>query len=211
MQPSFDDILVELPQNARRSENGGAFYMNRLTADSIGWKAFIQQLWKLQWTNVDTPLTESLEQTMYELCIGNVDFACRTFAKAQSLVIGTEDESICEVVLQDAYERECVSSKTSAVLMAKEALNSKRSSNNQSVTQVKPKTEVKTKSIPNVDRIQHPEFYDELRRVISTDNILELIPNPDLIRSASGAECPLTYFKESKHLCEDPFEEVFVS
>lgn len=207
--PPFDDLLIDLPQNARRSENGGAFYMKPLTRDSIGWKAFIEQLWQLQWTNTETPLTESLERKMYELCLGNVDFACRTFAKAQSLVMGTDDESICEVVLQDAYERECVfSSKTSVVLTARERLLKEVQQSELGFT--RKRNTKKEVFIPTIDRIQHHEFYDSLKEVLTSDRLLETIANPDLIRSAAEENSPIEFLRSNSLLCDDPLDEEFL-
>tara|TARA_Y100001970_G_scaffold293963_1_gene445151 strand:+ start:18307 stop:19737 length:1431 start_codon:yes stop_codon:yes gene_type:complete len=206
--PPFDDILVSLPQNARRSENGGAFFMNRLDRDSLGWKAFVSQLWQLQWTNIETPLTESLEKKLYELCVGNVDFACRTYAEAQGLVIGTGDETICESVLQDAYERACVlSSRASDVLSAKEQLLK----SHRQKTSIKNDGKLKEKRpfIPTVDRIQHQEFYDLIRDVVASKSMLENINDPEYVRSSVLTDDPIVTLKERALLCTDPLAEEF--
>jgi|TARA_B100000700_G_scaffold92408_1_gene104355 hypothetical protein len=203
--PAFGEMLISVPQNARRSENGGAYYMERLSFDSIGWKTFVSQLWLLQWTNVETPLTPELEKKLYELTVGNVDFACRTYIEAQRMVLGTDDESICEVVLQEAYERACVhSSRSSDVLSAKEGLKLVHP-NSDSKKQVDKKT-----FIPSVDRPQHPEFYDQLRSVQFSKTLREDIQNPDLIQSASDENDPLEYLQYKGLICEDPLFEDFV-
>jgi len=206
--PDFDDVLVSTTQNARRSENGGAFYMERLSQDSIGWKAFISQLWQLQWTNVNTPLTDSLDCKLYELTVGNVDFACRTYAEAQSLVMGTGDESLCEVVLQEAYDRACVqSSRSSEVLNAKEELLSKGEQKKDS-SKVNKATNNQP-FIPSVDRPQHHEFSDALRDMLTSKHLKENIKDPDRVQYAGKTDSPVDYLREKRLLSEDPIAEEF--
>jgi len=207
--PPFDETLVVKPQNARRSENGGAFYMRRLARDSVGWREFVSQLWQLQWTNVDTPLTETLERKLYELSVGNIDFACRTYAEAQRLVMGTDDETICEIVLQDAYERACVlSSRANDVLLARESMTMLaeqkvviREENNVEVRPLQP-------FIPSVDRPQHPEFYEPLRQVLLSGTLREDILDPNIVRQAAQDQCPLDSLRARGLLCEDPLGAV---
>ena len=206
--PPFDESIVKVPQTSRRVENGGGFYMNRLPRCSPSWKAFVSQLWQLQWTNVNTPLTDALANKLYELSVGNVDFASRTYAEAQRLVIGTGDESICEGVLQDAYERACIfSSRSTDMLNAKEAMivsdeKSQRPSLVPTVTK-------KSSLIPSLDRPQHPEFYDLLRTNLLSSSLRDEIGDPDLIQQAGEATCPLVYFRNKSLLCENPLTEVF--
>jgi len=206
--PEFDDLLVSMPQNARRSENGGAFYMERLAQNSIGWEAFVSQLWQLQWTKVKTPLTDSLQRKLYELTVGNVDFACRTYAEAQRLVLGTEDESLCEVVLQEAYERACVqSSRSFDVLNAKEKLKADGAEKN--ATSKKTTVITSQPFIPSVDRPQHPEFHDALRNILNSKQLKENIKDPDKVQYAEKTGRPIDYLREKNLLCEEPLTQAF--
>ena len=206
--PPFDTTMIQVPQNARRGENGGAFYMSRLEQNSISWKVFISRLWQLQWTNVDTPLTDELESKLYELTVGNIDFACRTYMEAQRLVIGTGDESICETVLHDAYERACIfSSRSADVLQAKEFPTNEDYIKTHLTTT---STAMKQRPfIPSVDRPQHPEFYDMLQKVFNSTTLREDIHDPDKVQQAEDVKCSIIYLRDKKLLCEDPLNETF--
>lgn len=208
--PPFDMTLMRLSQNARRGESGGAYYMDRLAYDSPSWTAFVSQLWQLQWTNVQTPLTDALSRKLYDLTVGNIDFARRTYTRAQRLVMGTGDESICEAVLQDAYERECIlSSRSADTLNAREELNQNKTTAGADQVEPSSKTKRRQPFIPSVDRPQHPEFYDLLQKVFNSTTLREDIRDPDEIRQAKDARCAVTYLHEKQLLCEDPLAATF--
>lgn len=208
--PPFDMTLMRLSQNARRGESGGAYYMDRLAYDSPSWTAFISQLWQLQWTNVQTPLTDALSRKLYDLSVGNIDFARRTYTRAQRLVMGTGDESICEAVLQDAYERECIfSSRSADTLNAREELNQNKVKAVADQVETSSETKHRQPFIPSVDRPQHPEFYVLLQKVFNSTSLREDITDPDEIRHAKDARCAVTYLREKQFLCEDPLTAKF--
>ncbi|MDF5300329.1 ATP-binding protein, partial [Vibrio parahaemolyticus] len=114
--PPFDDTLARTLKAARRAESGGYLVMEVLKHDSDAWEAFVEELWKYQWTNNYTELTQELNNKLYELSVGNMDMACRTYREAQRAVIGTCDETITVATLEMGYALACgLSSKTEEV------------------------------------------------------------------------------------------------
>ncbi len=70
---------------ARRSTGQGDMIMDRLTGEE--WDYFIERLWKYQWTNSSTKLTDPLKKEMYKLSQGIVDIAVKLYMLAQWEVI----------------------------------------------------------------------------------------------------------------------------
>ncbi|MBQ4827997.1 hypothetical protein J8L84_01740 [Alteromonas sp. MMG017] len=159
---------------------------------------------------MQTPLTDAFSRKLYDLTVGNIDLARRTYTRAQRLVMGTGDESICEAVLQDAYERECIfSSRSADTLNAREELNQNKITAGADQAETSSKTKHRQPFIPSVDRPQHPEFYDLLQKVFNSTTLREDISNPDEIRQAKDARCAVTYLREKQLLCEDPLADRF--
>ncbi|MDF4949065.1 ATP-binding protein [Vibrio parahaemolyticus] len=205
--PPFDDSLALTLKNARRAESGGTIFMNPLQRHDLGWESFIEELWDLQWTNVETQLTDELNDKIYELSLGNIDMACRIYCEAQRLVIGTDDESISSAVLEYAYPIACsLSSRTSEVIEARQQLvlprrNAKKKST-QNTVKAKPS---KPRVIGDYNRPHHPEFELRLRELHLTDRLPELIEDPDLIRCGTSSKKVAKYMRDMGVLCDDPF------
>ena len=205
--PPFDDSLALTLKNARRAESGGTIFMNPLQRHDLGWESFIAELWDLQWTNVETRLSDELNDKMYELSLGNIDMACRIYCEAQRLVIGTGDENISSAVLEYAYPIACsLSSRTSEILEARQNL-------------ILPRRNVKQNSAPNAvkerlckpriigdyNRPHHPEFETRLRELHLTDRLPELIEDPDLIRRGKLSKKVSKHMRDVGVLCDEPF------
>ncbi|MDF2650639.1 MAG: Tn7-like transposition protein [Paenibacillus sp.] len=79
--------------NARRASNQGDMTWSNYIQDEI-WDHFIEGLWRYQWTNEETPLTEELSDVLYEECQGITDIAVKLYMIAQWSIIGTNDERI---------------------------------------------------------------------------------------------------------------------
>lgn len=58
------------------------------------WDFFLDELWRYQFTNVETPLTEKIKNTLYEESQGILDIAVKIYMMSQWSVIGTSSESI---------------------------------------------------------------------------------------------------------------------
>lgn len=54
------------------------------------WGLFIDELWALQWTNINTPLTVTLSDRLYELSVGNMDLAVRIFTPRSIILLGLQ-------------------------------------------------------------------------------------------------------------------------
>lgn len=97
--PPFDELLSKSFKSARRAESSGYFNVELMRNDDE-WDLFIDELWCLQWTNVQTPLTPSLSNRLHLLSAGNMDLAVRIYYAAQKAIIGTSDERVTEEVLE---------------------------------------------------------------------------------------------------------------
>jgi energy-coupling factor transporter ATP-binding protein EcfA2 len=104
-----DDALGLLNQklsDARKSEGQGDFIMSNMNRDDPDWDYFIKGLWKYQWTKTETPLTPSIENALYDVSQGILDFAAKVYKLAQWEVIGQEDETItADLIRSMAKER----------------------------------------------------------------------------------------------------------
>ncbi|GFZ94088.1 hypothetical protein GCM10008018_45660 [Paenibacillus marchantiophytorum] len=67
---------------ARRSTGQGDLIMDRLT-EGDDWNYFMNALWRYQWTAKNSPLSESIKKTMYDLSQGIVDIAVKLYMLAQ--------------------------------------------------------------------------------------------------------------------------------
>jgi hypothetical protein len=91
---------------ARRSTGQGDMIMDRLT-EGEEWDYFIERLWKYQWTNTSTKLTDALKRQMYELSQGIVDIAVKLYMLSQWEVImyGEDKERITVGVIKEVANR----------------------------------------------------------------------------------------------------------
>ena len=63
--PPFDETLARTLKAARRAESAGSFVMELLKRNSMGWEAFVEELWELQWTNIYNELTTELNDKLF--------------------------------------------------------------------------------------------------------------------------------------------------
>lgn len=68
------------------------------------WKYFLDHLWRYQFTNVHTPLTEGIANALYDESQGLVDIAVKLYKMAQWSVIGTRCESITPELITNISE-----------------------------------------------------------------------------------------------------------
>lgn len=209
--PPFDETLAKTLKAARRAESGGYFEMEPLKSDSQGWDYFVHELWDLHWTNVTTELTETLNDKLFELSVGNLDLAHRIYRDAQKLVIGSGDERITEAVLEQAYATACgLSSKTAEVIELRQQSflprrNKKSGINKQIVKQETSKE--KKKFVADITRVQHPEFELKLRELIEDIALIERVKDPDFLRRAVDQKDSLEYLRRNGLLLDDPLEQ----
>ncbi|GAA5187142.1 ATP-binding protein [Ferrimonas gelatinilytica] len=218
--PPFDELLSKSLKAARRAESGGYFDVNLLGQRNGEWELFVEELWELQWTNVVTPLTEALSNKLYELSVGNMDLAVRTFREAQQVIIGSLDERLTEEVLEKGASIAIRASKSARdelahvkklnLLKRKKKAKAERSEETKANSSKKAAVAAmdgKLVQIPgDLSRAHHPEFADMLTALQHADDLYEQIPDPDLIQRASEEDDPLDSLRKAGVFCEDPLK-----
>jgi hypothetical protein len=78
---------------ARRSAGQGDFIFSNFARDDF-WLHFVKSIWKYQWTDVITPLSEELLSALFEESQGIADIAVKLYMFSQWQVIGQGNEKI---------------------------------------------------------------------------------------------------------------------
>ncbi|WFF21364.1 ATP-binding protein (plasmid) [Klebsiella pneumoniae] len=210
--PPFNELLSESLKAARRAESYGYFELSLLKNDDV-WSLFIDELWLLQWTNVYTPLTRELSDTLFELSVGNIELAVRVFREAQRLIIGRENEAITDDLLRYSAEN--------VIRLSLRAVNAiscehnmsilKRQSDVISQTSVLEHDELPHQnmkygddflSIPGALNIpQHPEFFSKLIKLQQYDRRDQLILDTDLYQRVVAGTDTVTQLRENGYYC----------
>lgn len=210
--PPFDATLIKELKAARRAESGYHRNMSVLPKGSDSWEAFVEQLWKYQWTNIYTELTEEFNLTLHQLSVGNVDMASRTYREAQRLVIGCVDERLTVATLESGNAVACgLSRQTGEVskLKTKIALPSgkqRRTQNTEKSSAMN--ATVNVDKTGDITKSQHPEFAVQIIEVLNDVDILGKIKDPDLFQQAAGSDKPVDYLRTRGVLLDDPLTEL---
>lgn len=214
--PPFNELLGKTLKTARRAESNGYFDVELLKNDDC-WELFVDELWKLQWTNIETPLTDALRNKLYYLSVGNMELAMRIYRETQKLLIGTENEAITEEILEYAAScsirasREQVNKIRKANLSAFKRKDTKSVKNETNETQqAKPSTVVENNSLVSIpvglNRTHHQEFADKITAVIQTEDIFKIIKDPDLLRRVIKDDDSIEQMKKAGVFCDDPLQ-----
>ena len=219
--PPFDTLLSKSLKAARRAESSGYFDMNLMEYDDE-WSLFIEELWLLQWTNINTPLTEELNYKLYDLSVGNMDLAVRIFQATQKFLIGSLDERLTMTALEYGASIAVRVSKPVTDRIRKERnltlLRQKKTSsikqNIEEVTtnnvQFKPELVMakgKLISIPgDLTRAHHQEFAEKLIYLQNSETLHDAICDLNLCQRAATENNPLDILRNTGILCEDPLE-----
>lgn len=198
--PPFDVTLSKQFKAARRAESGGCFFMKPLERDDPLWTNFIRELWDMQWTNLETKLTEELSNKMFDLCLGNLDLAHRIYKKAQCLVIGTDNEVITIGVLDDAFSQACGLTANNPEFMhwkLELSLMPRRPKVLSDEKIIKP-------VIRDINRAQHPEFEDKLNALKYAENLTKIKNKPHMFQESKHEDDPDDYLRKEGMLCEYP-------
>ncbi|MBO8156974.1 MAG: ATP-binding protein [Bacillaceae bacterium] len=86
-------VLQQDFRQARRGSGQGDMVWEQMKPGD-DWDLLIESMWKYQWIENETPLTEELNQTLYEESQGIVDIAVKLFALSQGRAIDTGLEKI---------------------------------------------------------------------------------------------------------------------
>lgn len=217
--PPFNELLEQTLKTARRAESSGYVDVELLKNDEE-WELFVEELWELQWTDVETPLTKQLSDKLYELSVGNLDLAMRVYKEAQHRVIGSGDERINEKVLELAANITIRASKKSVEKIRKENKISilkrgkakRTESESSKAANEKPEITQHNKkliTIPgDLSRPHHPEFADQLNELRVDDSLAEHISDPDIIQQAAKQKEPLKFLKVHGLLCDEPLKDL---
>ena len=186
------------------------------------WSLFIEELWLLQWTNINTPLTEELNYKLYDLSVGNMDLAVRIFQATQKFLIGSLDERLTMTALEYGASIAVRVSKPVTDRIRKERnltlLRQKKTSsikqNIEEVTtnnvQFKPELVMakgKLISIPgDLTRAHHQEFAEKLIYLQNSETLHDAICDLNLCQRAATENNPLDILRNTGILCEDPLE-----
>lgn len=216
--PPFDQLISQSFRTARRAENNGYFDIGRLKNDEL-WEVFLEGLWRLQWTKVETTLTRSLSDKMYELSVGNFDLAVRIYREVQrQLISSADDEIITTYALESAAEnciratdflvRKIRESDTTINILKRRSLLKNRDvqelndSENEKINLVEKNRFL---SIPgDLNKGYHNEFKPFLMALLNSDSLMELIQDPDLIQRCAGEDNALLALIDEGLICSDP-------
>jgi hypothetical protein len=205
--PEIEKVLQTTFRIARRAESGGVIKMHALKCDEL-WNLFVDELWKLQWTNIETPLTPNLEIKLHELSTGILDVASRIYSRAQKLVIGSKDERITIEVLERAHSTTCELTEPSLVLLRRKQNSQENRSSSSKFDyshQIKQQNEESKIIITgDLDRAHHQEFFEQLTDLNLAVDLRERMADPDLYQQAYYEEDSLDFLKEKGLICEDP-------
>ena len=103
--PIFVDLIRSEFKTARRAEASGFIFMRRMSKEV--WDIFVPTLWSLQVTNVYTPLSKDMSESLYAYSQGIVDIAVRIFRQMQIIAIDGDDEALSVALIDAAYEEAC--------------------------------------------------------------------------------------------------------
>lgn len=216
--PPFNELLAQSLKAARRAESNGYFECSLLENDEV-WSLFIDELWQLQWTNVLTPLTRELSDTLFELSVGNIELAVRIFREAQRLVIGRGNEAITKELL--------IFSAAGVVRMSATAVSAIRRERSLAVLKRKSKKEdlaVRDEhafsspqtikfgnnvlSIPgDLNSVQHPEFSHQITALQQNEKQYQLPIDTDLYQRVADGTESITRLSESGLICRSLLSE----
>ena len=98
-------ILQSEFRQARRGSGQGGLIWDRMQKDE-SWDILLQTMWKYQWTQIETPITDGLKNLLYDESQGIMDIAVKLYAMAQIKAISDETECITPTVIKEvAAER----------------------------------------------------------------------------------------------------------
>ncbi|MFK9095167.1 ATP-binding protein [Bacillus salipaludis] len=92
-------VLQQDFRQARRGSGQGDMVWQQMKKDD-DWELLIESLWEYQWIQRRTPLTEEINQTLYDESQGIVDIAVKLFALAQGRAIETGMEQITPAAIK---------------------------------------------------------------------------------------------------------------
>jgi len=99
--PTAEEILSGDLRRARRASGQGEMRWSRMQND-VEWRYFLESLWRYQYVQKQSDLSDELAQTLYYESQGITDLAIRLYFFAQRYAIITNEESITRETIQTA-------------------------------------------------------------------------------------------------------------
>lgn len=99
--PDAEDTLNGDFRRARRASGQGEMRWGRMQND-VEWTYFLKALWKYQYVQKESKLTDELSQTMYYESQGITDIAIKLYFLAQRYAIVTKEETLTRETIQQA-------------------------------------------------------------------------------------------------------------
>jgi hypothetical protein len=99
--PDAEDTLSGDFRRARRASGQGEMRWNRMQND-VEWRYFLKALWKYQYVQKQSHLTDELSQVMYYESQGITDIAVKLYFLAQRYAIVMGEENITRETIQQA-------------------------------------------------------------------------------------------------------------
>ncbi|MEJ6079165.1 ATP-binding protein [Vibrio sp. 1-Bac 57] len=200
--PKALELFSPTMRSARRASQFGSLNWNRFehlkkSDEESEWDKFINRMWKLQWFNNPTPLTESMKSLFWELTQGVAHVAVSLFYLCQARAVMAGKEEISLKLVKAVFNEEL-----SIIQPMIRALQSGRKEEIIKYADL----DLPIDSIRIVGQVDEadlttPEIYDETQQ----DKETELIDM--LIRMGIGADiAPLT---AKQALKEKPEEDLF--
>jgi len=102
--PKALSVLQSQFRQARRGSGQGDMIWERLKKDDT-WQLLIDALWGYQWTKKETPLTDEINDTLYEESQGITDIAVKLYAMSQiRAIVSGKEEITSNLIRQVAKE-----------------------------------------------------------------------------------------------------------
>lgn len=213
----FEETLSKKLRVARRAESGGFMNISPPGYNTTDWQSFINYLWPLQWTNVETPLTQELNETLFLLSKGNMAVAQMIYRKAQMIVIGSGNEVINKAVLRSALPRLLASSEefisTQITVppppfrpVPANARNDERSSAVNSNRNRQKASSVVV--VGDLSRPQHTELADRTMKVLNTfEESMSRVKYSSVFRTLANGNKSFAHLSAYGLLCTEPVFE----
>lgn len=97
--PKALSLFSEFRQ-ARRGSGQGDLLWEPMKKNDQNWRLFIEGIWDFQWVHKTTPLTDDLNQAMYEESCGITDIAVKLFAMSQIRAITSGREELSPQIIR---------------------------------------------------------------------------------------------------------------
>lgn len=199
--PKALDLFSPTMRSARRASQFGSLNWNRFEYLSNNgaeseWDKFIKKMWKLQWFQNPTPLTEPMKRLFWELTQGVAHVAVSLFYLCQARAVMANREMLDHELVLDVYNKEL-----SIIHPMIKALQSGRKEEILKYADL----DLPADAIRIIGQGDDTALTDELNEEIAPDQLTELTEM--LIRMGIGADiAPLT---ARQALEEKPDEDLF--